>query len=166
MDPIYFSGKELLEIALRIEENGWAFYNEARKGASKEGVRDLFEYLASQELEHIEAFKDLYKLLKEEKEEGFYNLTLGEDISMYLKALASSRVFTDPRKGMEIARSVKDDREAIDIAIGFEKDSLLFYYEMVDLTAEREKEVVQKLIAQEKGHLMKLKELEKVLQED
>ncbi len=160
MDPVHFSGKELLEIAIKIEENGWAFYNEAKKGAEKEELRRLFEHLASQELEHIEAFRDLYKLLKKEREEGFYGLTIGEEESLYLKALAGSRVFTDPREGLRVAREVKSDTEALEVAIGFEKDSLLFYYEMYNLVPEKEREVVKRLISQEREHLTRLREIQ------
>lgn len=49
------------------------------------------------------------------------------------------------------------------MAIGFEKDSLLFYHEMYEVTATKEREVVRRLIEQEREHLLRLKEIEKAL---
>ncbi len=161
MDPIYFSGKELIEIALRVEENGWSFYHEAEKGAENEETKSLFNYLAGQELKHIEDFKRLYKLVKEERTRESVDLTYDEEIALYLKALADSKVFTDPGEGFRRARALKDDREAIEVAIGFEKDSLLFYHEMSKIIREEDKKIVESLIAQEREHLLKLNEIKK-----
>lgn len=161
MVSIYFSGRELIKMALKIEENGWSFYHEALKGLKDEGLKELFTYLAEQELRHIEDFKNLYNLIKEEKVKGIYDLTYDEEVSMYLNALAGSKVFTDPAEGFRRARVLKGEMEAIEVAIGFEKDSLLFYYEMSRLIRDEEREVVERLIGQEKEHLRKLNELKR-----
>ncbi len=161
MDPIYFSGEELLAIALRIEENGWGFYSEAYKGAQSEKMKELFDYLAKQELEHIESFKKLYKLVKREKVKTFDELAEDDEAALYLRALSDSRVFTDPGEGMRRARSLTSDKEALDVALGFEKDSILFYYEMAKVIKGDEKKIVESLIEQEKEHFFKLSRLKK-----
>ncbi len=49
MNTMHFSGKEILEIALKIELNGEIFYGEASKKATDSNVKDLFVYLQNQE---------------------------------------------------------------------------------------------------------------------
>ena len=45
MDRLKFSGKDVLDIAVRIELNGEAFYREARNMVKHEGLKELFLYL-------------------------------------------------------------------------------------------------------------------------
>jgi rubrerythrin len=62
-----------------------------------------------------------------------------------------------------MATNVSSDIEAMELAIGAEKDSILFYYEMKDLMPQRAQPTVNKIIAEEKSHLRQLSELKKKL---
>jgi rubrerythrin len=55
---MYYSGSEIIEIAIRIEENGQKFYTAAAeiiKG--NEDIKVLFSELAEKELPHIAIFQ-------------------------------------------------------------------------------------------------------------
>ena len=69
--------------------------------------------------------------------------------------------FTKNKQGYEIARTIRNDKQALELAIGFEKDSILFYYEMKRYVWEGFHKDVDKLIAQEQEHLKKLSDLMK-----
>lgn len=161
MDIIHFSGKEILEIALKIELNGEIFYREASKKATDNNLKDLFIYLQNQEKKHYEDFSKLSHLIKEENIRGLSRLSDAEEISLYLHALANSKVFTDPEVGASLGRSMKDDSEAINIAIGLERDSILYYNEMLKVVKEEDKGLVDNIVAQEKEHERLLREMRK-----
>ncbi|MCX5703256.1 MAG: rubrerythrin, partial [Candidatus Omnitrophica bacterium] len=79
----------------------------------------------------------------------------------YMNALASEHVFTKENKGREVAGSVKSDKEAIDLGIGFEKDSIIFYEGMKKIVPEYDLRIINELILQEQNHLRQLSELKK-----
>ncbi|MBI5970373.1 MAG: ferritin family protein [Deltaproteobacteria bacterium] len=161
MNPVHFTGEELIDMAVRIEENGFRFYTDAAKAAKSKSVKDTFAMLAAEEKEHIKIFAAFRKLLSDKGSFGFD--PYGEEAELYLKALADSEVFTRSDAGAKLAAKVKDERQAINAAISMEKDSLLFYYEMQKMIRGKDKVVLDKLIEQEREHLRKLTVLQKDL---
>jgi len=53
MDIAHFSGKEIIEMAIRIEENGVGFYTQACSASKSERIKKLFLSLAEEEKKHI-----------------------------------------------------------------------------------------------------------------
>lgn len=162
MDPVHFTGKEVLDMAVRIEENGMRFYADASKAAKSKQLKDLFHALSEEEGTHIKMFLELKKVLVgDDPSTGFAPYL--EDAQQYLKSMADTEVFTNPEAGKEAARSLKDEQEAISMAIGMEKDSLLFYYELERMIREKDRKVIESLIEQEKEHVRKLTNLQDLL---
>ena len=62
MDPVHFSGKEILNMAVCIEENGLSFYRESAKVLKSSELLELFKFLASEEIRHVDYFEGLKKL--------------------------------------------------------------------------------------------------------
>lgn len=154
-----FSAGEVVEMGIKIEENGRDFYNEAARRSKNEKVIEIFELLAREEGNHIERFEEILSQVKKyEPEEAYPN-----EYFAYIKSLSGEYVFTKEKKGEEIAGSISTDREAVDLGIGFEKDSILFYEEMKRFVLEREKKIVDKLLEEEKAHLNKLNDLRRTL---
>ncbi|MBI5560973.1 MAG: rubrerythrin, partial [Deltaproteobacteria bacterium] len=56
MDPVYFSGSEIIEMAVRIEENGGRFYTDASEATKDSKLKKLFQYLAGEEKKHLKYF--------------------------------------------------------------------------------------------------------------
>ena len=155
MNPVYFTGKEVLDMAVKIEENGLRYYTDAAGASKSADLKTLFTFLADQEKDHIKIFTGLRKLLADTDAESS-QADYGEEATLYLNALADSEVFTSPNEGARLAKSVKSDKEAVELAIGMEKDSLLFYYEIQKMIRPQDASVLEHLIAQEKDHVRRL----------
>jgi rubrerythrin len=156
---VFFSGRELIEIAVGIEKNGAAFYNSLAGSTKNPEAKGTYKYLADQEKEHAAVFQKMLGLVSEYKPPETYT----EDYKRYLKALIDSLVFTDDKVTLETAKKVKSDAEAIQVGVGAEKDSILFYMEVKELVRPAERKVVKKIIEEEKSHLRQLTGIKKGL---
>lgn len=109
----------MLEIAIRIEKNGFTFYSHAAQKVTDNKARELIEWLAQEEKGHIGRFEDILSSFNLEE----LDMTPAEleEYYLYLKALADARVFTTELKAEEAARGIKNGKDAINLGIGFEK---------------------------------------------
>ncbi|MDI3516633.1 MAG: hypothetical protein PWP37_982 [Thermotogota bacterium] len=144
---------DIIEMAVRVENDGELFYTEAARVAEDPKVRKTFEQLAAQEKAHAASFR---KLLEDQDEEW-------DEIDAYLSTYASANIIPDLNLIVpELKRMTVS--EVIDLAIGIEKDSIILYYELLDTLAdERAKSVVRNIISQEKEHVSTLHNLRKGL---
>lgn len=156
---IFFSGSELVNIAIGIEKSGLAFYQSLVKKEKDVMARGAYKYLAEMEEKHIETFQSMLDAVGEYKPPEMYT----EEYDLYLKALVDSAVFTDDKVAREMAEKAASSAEAIQIGLGAEKDSILYYSEMRNLVRERDREVVDRIIEEEKSHLRQLSDLKKKL---
>lgn len=152
---ISFAGGELISIAIGIEQRGIAFYDIMSRSTESATARDVFKQLADMEREHIQVFQGMLS------EADRYQIpeTYAGEYTAYLQALVDSAVFTDDMATSEMATRTGSDIEALELAIGAEKDSILFYYEMRDIMPQRAYQTVDRIIAEEKSHLRQLSEL-------
>ncbi len=150
-----FSGSEIVELGVQIEKNGRDFYNALIKKSKHKEAKPIFEYLSGEEEKHIATFeKILDSVHKYEPQESYP----GEYFA-YMNALASDYVFTQKDKGKEIAVGIKNDKDAINMGIQFEKDSIVFYGGIKRVVPEYDHKIVDELIEQEQKHLKQLIEL-------
>ena len=156
---IIFSGSELINIAIGIEQRGIAFYDIMAKSTENAGVRDIFQYLTDMERTHIDIFEDMLG----EPDKYHIPETYAEEYSAYLQALVDNAVFTDDAITSEMATRVSSDIEALELAIGAEKDSILFYYGFKEIMPQRAQSMVDKIISEEKSHLREISELKRKL---
>lgn len=152
---VLFSGRELIDIAIGIERNGAAFYHSLATSTGNEIAKGAYQYLAGEELKHIRVFQSMLGSVADYRPPETYT----EEYDLYLRALIDSRVFTDDQTAYEMAQRVTSDAEAIQIALGAEKDSILFYSEMWALVRQSDRELVAKIIEEERSHLRQLSEL-------
>jgi len=154
-----FKGSEIVAIGIQIEKNGKDFYN-ALVGRSKEQKsKELFKFLAGEEEKHIAVFEKILSGLEEDDSVDSYP---GEYAS-YMKNLASEHIFTQRDKGIQVAEGTNNDKEAIELGIKFEKDSITFYEGMKKVVKEHDHKIIEKIIEQEQAHLRQLSELNKEL---
>ena len=145
---MYYSGEEIIEIAVRIEENGYAFYTTAAETIKKDNdIKGLLLDLAEKELHHITIFQNLAKKFEAEKFE--FNLDEAAD---YINYLASQHIFGKAGAGVEIAKTVKSPKEALEVALKFENDSVTFYTELEKRTESDAKKLLHQVIEEEKEH--------------
>ena len=156
---IVFSAGELINIAIGIERRGITFYDIMAKSTDNEQARDVFEGLVQMERQHLKMFQDI---LDETGSQPPPEAST-QEYSGYFQALVDSAVFTDDMITSEMATSAENDIQALELGIGAEKDSILFYYEMKELMPQRYVPLVNRIIAEEKSHLQQLSETRKKL---
>jgi len=152
-----FKASELLKIAVQIEKNGLAFFNEIKGKVRSFTAQETFDSLAKQELEHQKAFEGMLQKVGDYQPAESYS---GE-YAMYLEALAGENIFTKDEGIKNIAKGLNSDSEAIQIGIGFEKDSIIFYNDMKKFVPSQDQGTVDRIIEEEKKHLAKLVQLKK-----
>ena len=150
---IFFSMREVIEMAIATERSGQAFYHNASKLARENSRKELFQYLAEEEEKHLKTFQGFYNTLKEKPEITPYNW---EEAKLYLEALVDSKFFASPEKAINLAKEAKDELGIINSAMNFEKETLLFFYQILEMIKSQEQELVKKIIEQEKKHIQRL----------
>lgn len=156
---VAFSGSELINIAIGIEKRGIAFYDVMARSTDNATARSAFQYLSDMERDHVRIFQGM---LGEADRYQPAEAATGE-YAGYLQALVDSAVFTDDLATSEVATHTGNDLEALELAIGAEKDSILFYYQLGEMIPPPDRAVVNKIIAEEKSHLRELSDLRKQL---
>jgi rubrerythrin len=157
---LFFSGSELLEIAIGIERNGMAFYQALARKTGNRHVKDIYNYLAGEEKKHLDTFQGMSNSLGQDKPPETYT----EEYRLYLKSLVDSAVFSNVTEAQKKAAKVFNEIEALDTGIQAEKDSILFYTELQDLVKKPDRKVVLNTLDEEKKHLRQLSELKRELQ--
>ena len=158
----FFKASELVELAILIERNGEEFYSSLKKSTQNENAREVFSYLAGEEKKHIAIFQNLLQPLEKYQPIESYP---GE-YEGYTKAMADSHVFTKKDTGKDLAQKIKTPLEAIDVAMRFEKDSILFFESMRQFIPNAEHKTVDELINEERDHIVKLKELKEIMEKE
>jgi len=156
---VLFSGRELVDIAIGIERNGLAFYKSLLESEKDTMTRGAYKYLADMEGQHIKTFQGMLNTAGEYGPPEMYT----EEYDLYLRALVDSVVFTNDQVARKMAENARSSAEAIQIALGAEKDSILFYMEMRDLVRSSDRDLVNNIIEEEKSHLRRLTELKRGL---
>ena len=80
----------------------------------------------------------------------------------YLRAYADGTIFTKEARGTELP-TVKDVPSAIKFAIQRELDSVLYYQEIKKFVPKDQQDLIDKIIAEERGHFLKLSKFLKKL---
>jgi len=150
---MYYSGQEIIDIAVRIEENGNEFYTSAAEMITgSNDIKGLFYDLAEKEITHISIFQ---KLAEKFDAESFDFST--EDATDYINHLAESHIFGKPDSGKKLAKSLKTPKEGLEAAYKFENDSVAFYTELLKYTRSDSKKLVKQIIEEEKEHAAEIR---------
>jgi len=147
-----FQVSEIVQMAIDEEHNGYFFYKALAECAASEALRKLATILAQQELGHEKAFTDLRDHLGAHQPAETYP---GE-YADYVNVLVAGKTFPDEEGAVALAQEAGGDVAAIDCAIGFEKNTLLFLAEMRKLVPEKDRPMVDVLIDEERQHLVDL----------
>ena len=147
-----FSANELIDIAIRLERNAEDYYRQALKEVSDPSIESLLIYLANQEAKHIHWFENLERRVK---------TSPGEGGMLELGATLLETLIGDQKFSLEEVDPSQIDRveSLIELAIEFEKDSILFY-ELLEPFIEDEStlENLKKIIVEENDHIARLQD--------
>ena len=147
-----FTMTEIIEFAIRIEENGEKVYHDASEKVSDSSIVSLLQWLAHEESEHVRWFSDLKETVKDEG----VNPKVGEMGQSLLLGVVGDQTFSLKEKDLS---TIDDLKEVLKIALGFEKDTVIFYEMMKSFI--QEDAVLDKLdqiIQEENRHVKVLSE--------
>jgi len=141
-----YSIREVVEQAIQTERLGYEFYTTMKERFREdERFTRLFSTLAEKELVHEKRFSELLDIIKDEEPENW------EEASEYLRAIVESEFFLGKNKALPTLSHVRSIDDAVQFAIGFEKETLLYFYGL--LGSVKEKEIVEEIINEEKSHI-------------
>ncbi|MBD3332286.1 hypothetical protein GF356_05510 [candidate division GN15 bacterium] len=143
---------EPYRIALKLEQDGKAFFLEAARKTTSKFAKQTFEFLAAEEDRHIDTITEFFDSVMKGDESQLVDV--GESDAEH--KLAS---FNDKLARLEKAdQPIGSDREAYEFAIKFENGAEEFYAEKLqEATHPRVKKFYKWLIAEEKMHARLLK---------
>jgi rubrerythrin len=148
-----FDAAQALEMAQQIEKNGEAYYTAVAGKQADPEVKRLFEDLAAQERIHYQIFSQMLATV------GPAPVLPAEEYDQYdayLKVALDSALFAGPDKALALAAAAKDKTTAVRGALGFEKDTLLFFYDLREMVAEKDRAAVTRIVSEEKSHVRRL----------
>lgn len=149
-----FSIREVIEQAVQTEKRGYEFYSSmSEKFKENSELKKLFTLLATHEAKHGKRFLDLIEKISDQEPENW-----GE-VGQYINALVDSEFFLGKDTCLPSLEHVKTALEAIDFALCFERETLLYYYTLMEST--KEKDIVNEIIREEKSHIVWLSNLRK-----
>lgn len=147
-----FNAREVFDIGVQIEVNGKAFYEAAARKVAESRMRQFFLELANWEAQHIELFRQLRDSLPPSAGEEAFD-PAGE-AALYLQAMADSHVFVKNQDVAGLAAGCKSAAEALDLAMVFEKDSVVYYSAMKKaVSGELGQEKIDRLLDEEIKHI-------------
>ncbi|MEW6599991.1 MAG: ferritin family protein [Nitrospirota bacterium] len=151
-----YSIREVIEQAIQTEKLGYTLYLKmANRFEKDDKLRKLFETLAVKEQEHERTFADLKEKVNDRRVEQW------EEVSKYLRVIVESEFFLGNDKALPALDHLKNIEDAVQYALMFEKETLLYYHSLKELI--REKDVLDKLISEEKSHIVWLSEFKKTI---
>ncbi|UCF95289.1 MAG: ferritin family protein [Desulfobacterales bacterium] len=147
-----FSIDEILDLAIRIEQNGEAVYRDAIKEISQPELVSLLEWMADEEVTHARWFAELKMKIATSSANPFV-----EEMSRALFAdLLGEKSFS--HQDVDFSQ-VDDLDELIAIFIEFERDTVIFYETLQPFIEDEDtREHLKKIIAEENNHITQLME--------
>ncbi|MCX5693159.1 MAG: ferritin family protein [Candidatus Omnitrophica bacterium] len=154
-----FNMSEIVDLGIEKEKKRRDFYGLVAEKFSGKNMKELFTKLRDWEEEHIKKFTEIRASVKELRETESYE---GE-LNYYMQALLDDKLYNDVSPA-KFSANVKTPLDAISYGIGFEKDAIIFFNEIMGYTVDARKDVIKKLIEEEKQHIVYLAALkEKVV---
>ena len=151
-----FKANDIVRAAVEAEKKGEDFYNCLAGRVKNDKVQQLFKDLAQEEVKHREIFQALLDRLEPVDVPAYSD---SDEYQAYFDALINSHMLFSCGWGEFLLDQVANEREALKLAMTFERDSLLFFKEMKDFVPKGEQRHVQQCIDEERKHLMRLKKL-------
>ncbi|MEJ2655880.1 MAG: ferritin family protein [Desulfobacterales bacterium] len=148
-----FSLKDIIDIAVQIEQNGERVYRNAAKKIKDPSLKSLMQWLADEETRHERWFQALKGAMPEtgeypEQEE------MGRAL---LRDAVGSKSFALENADFS---SMEKIEELLRLAIEFEQDTMLFYKMLQPLIeGQRTLEQLHVIIQEEENHAARLKEM-------
>jgi rubrerythrin len=152
-----FNADEVLEMSIRIESNGAAFYQKAASLQSDVETKKFLEKLAAMEQGHKRIFSEMRKTLTENTKGGKV-FDPQNELSLYLSSLADTLGGEGKPSAADALTGKETLEDILNTAIGLEKDSILFYIGLKDMVPPKYgQDKIDHIIKEERQHVAQLK---------
>ena len=148
-----FNIDEIFEIAEQIERNGAKFYRAAAETTGDKDQSAKLVNLAEMEDQHERTFAQMRReLVTDARRESVYD---ADDLAaQVLQAWASRAVFDMTKDPLGVLTAGTSLEEILKIAIGREKDSIVYYEGLkAGVNTEADREKVDFIIREEMSHI-------------
>ncbi len=152
--PNVFNIAEVIDMGIEKEKKRRDFYGRVSEAFKEEDMKKLFARLRDWEDEHIKKFGEIRDTINIDESHESYRGELAE----YMKALVDDILYSQV-SAKDFAKNVRSPKAAIQYGIGFEKDAILFFNELLIYMEPVHTEKVRVLIDEEKKHIVYLSEL-------
>ncbi|MBN1103890.1 MAG: ferritin family protein [Deltaproteobacteria bacterium] len=152
---VLFSAREIVEAAVEKERKRREFYARVSELSTNEDLRSLFQFLMEEEERHVAAFEQIRDKLPVETHAAEYD----EDMQAYMDSVIDDRLYSNVDSREFVQKAIQTE-SVIRLAIGFEKDAILYFMEFLPHLTESDRKIVSELIEEEKGHIRKLASLQ------
>ena len=143
---------DLLDVLIRLEERGRAFYGDLAAKTRSDRARDLFTLLSDEECRHEALYRDLKKSLEDTPAPE-----RTPDETRHLDTLIRQSFAFEAFKPI-----VKDSKEAweqaVDFAIRLEKNTAAYIREVRSLFRNTAPEVFERVLSEEEEHVKRLQD--------
>jgi len=147
-----FSAIELLDMAIKLENNGEAVYRDAVVKVAKPELIAMLESMADEEAKHASFFSNL----KFELEKNRANLFMEEMSRELFDDLLGDKNFS--LKEVDFS-AIENGDDLLAVFIEFEKDSVIFYKVLEPFIEDPvAREQLSKVIEEENNHIKRLQE--------
>ena len=126
----HFSGFEVVRAAMEVEKNGHRFYSAMAARAADPTLKELFGWLAQDEVEHLARLKKLEKSYSD----GAFD-EHEEDFLPYLARFSDSEIFPSKERLEEILVTSTADVQALELAIEAE-EKFAEYFRQASMIAQ------------------------------
>ena len=152
-----YTPEDVVRIAVEIERKGQEFYAGLVKRFVDPAISEIFQTMLDDEENHEHLFNEFLEKYDEDGIKDSYKETGKE----FIENLASSHIFLKDKSIDEKISKISSTAEAIDLAIDFEKDSVVFFSGMKEFVFEDKLGVIDKLAKEEMLHVVRLLDLKK-----
>lgn len=148
-----FNAQDILDIAIRLENNGEKTYRDASRKTPDEALKTLLTWIAQEEQEHARWFSELKDRLEQSEDH-------------HLMAEMSRALVEDVVKGQAFSlqevdfETINTPDKMIRTFIGFEDDTIAFYEILKTLIDDPViARQMEQIIDEEKKHMTRFREL-------
>jgi rubrerythrin len=148
-----FTLAEVIALAMRIEENGEAFYHDAVEKFQDPSIKRVLERMAAEEAEHAHWFASLGSARRRQVADA----PLEAMSRMLLREVVGGQRFSLTEERLS---GVTGSEDMLALMIEFEEDTVRFYEMLYDfVTEEATRQGLERIIAEEKQHARQLRNL-------
>jgi rubrerythrin len=155
---VQLTGADLIDLAVQTERRGERFYRDAEAATTQADAQTLFKYLGDQEVVHRKLFERLGSAIVVTE----IDPTAWDEALEYIEATVDSAFFTKDAPIRRIPEGATTT-EMLSLAIEFEQQTLLYFASLRDLVQPANRELVDRIIAEERSHVRRLAAMRKEL---